>query len=736
MLTSVMVKPVHIRLKGCTPEPLVSYLKALGVLSALNGTNADIRGSWVDGNLVLTSPLGQEEICSYFLQDYSPAPIVSPWNGGSGFYAKDNQTAIQAIRASGAVRLQPYRNCLHAVDRVFHSVGLAREKRPEKEAKTNFLVRLRSQLPDEALAWLDASVVLSGDSPKFPPMLGTGGNDGRFDITNNFMQCLTQLFDVDSGTPNLKASEWLRHALFQTPAPGLIQQAIGQYSPGQVGGPNSTNGFDSKGSINPWDFVLMIEGALTFAAAAVRRGEQTEGGLASFPFTVSAIAAGSGTLGAGDATSRGELWMPLWSKPSNYEEVRVLLAEGRVALGEQPARNALDFVRAVHSLGGYRGIASYQRFSLLERSGMSYLATPLEHVRVSVNQSSHWIADLERNYWLRRLRKFTSNSDNARRFAVLNHRLENRLFMLAQRRPSPVDIQSLIALLGDIQQALSRSAKAQEDVPPVPQLPKRWLRAADDGSEAYRIAYALCSLQGIDKQPMPLRSQLYPIHHMNRNVWLDNARDIKSVESDPAIRAKLQLDSLKDLESLMIALLQTRLSIASRLGFADKPLMGYAGIDLDDLTYFLANDRTDSRIRELVFGFSLCQVTQSTEKRAGDGEVNAFFALCKLAITPNRMLRNLDLLRDDERLSQPNELISKLAVATSGQSKSAIELAWRRLRNSGITPIMPLRQLPELSGISTRRLAAALLIPLTFGAHSALANAVLSTGSERVDDAA
>ena len=41
-----------------------------------------------------------------------------------------------------------------------------------------------------ALHWLDATVALSGERLSFPQLLGTGGNDGRLDFTNNFMRRL------------------------------------------------------------------------------------------------------------------------------------------------------------------------------------------------------------------------------------------------------------------------------------------------------------------------------------------------------------------------------------------------------------------------------------------------------------------------------------------------------------------------------------------------------------------
>ena len=306
----------------------------------------------------------------------------------------------------------------------------------------------------------------------------------------------------DGGAAKPDSCTWLDLALLGKPAPGLIKQAIGQFAPGQVGGPNSITGYDNKGAINPWDFVLLIEGALPFAAAVVRRNEQGGEGVLSYPFTVRTIAAGSGNLGASDtASSRGELWMPLWSKPASYTEIRALLAEGRVALGTRPAKDALDFVRAVNRLGGYRGVDRFQRYGLLMRSGKAYLATPLEQVQITTDPKSEWIDELERNNWLPKFKKFTQDKNTPNRFTTLRYRLENSLFMLAKRKPSSGLMQMLLVLLGEIQSELAYSAKAQGSILPIPQLSKEWALAANDTSTAFRIACALAGLRGVDTKP-------------------------------------------------------------------------------------------------------------------------------------------------------------------------------------------------------------------------------------------
>ncbi len=727
----------EIVLTGCSPAPLAKYLKGLGILRISSALDPRIKAAWIGTDLRLTTNRSSDELRAYVLKEYAPTPVLAPWNGGSGFYKKDKRTSILAIKSSKSPRFASYRASLDKAERAFELEGLNRQGSPKNEAKTRLLSRLRGLLPDLALEWFDASIVLSGDTVKYPPLLGTGGNDGRLDFTNNFMQRLLELIDAASGEATAQSDGWLRLALFGELASNLVPQAIGQFSPGQVGGPNSTTGYDSKGNINPWDFVLMIEGALTFAAATVRRNAQSHEGVLSYPFTVRTTSAGSGALGAEDsASSRGELWMPLWSNPATYGEVRTLLSEGRVALGTRPAKDSLDFVRAVHRLGGYRGVDRFQRFGLLMRSGKAYLATPLECIQVTNNPGSGLIDEIERNGWFEKFRRFSRDDKTANRFAELCHRLENRIFALAQRRPKPADVQSLLMLLGDIQHSLSKSAGAQQHVPPVPQLSAHWMQSADDGSPSFRIARALAGLRGVGDQPLPVRSQLFPIHHVNQNEWLDKARKLKAIEKDPVLRIRLQIHSQRDLESDLIELLRMRLDLPARLDFADKPLNSSSGIDLADLATFLSDDRLDSHISSLLSALALCEHPKTENSSAGDGEIHAAFALCKLAVAPDHILHRLGRLPASEQLSAPPQLLSKLANDDPNQARQAVKIAWRRLRGSSLEPTMPFNQLPELVGIKPRRLAAALLIPLNFGTYSALVNAVLQTESDLIAEGA
>ncbi|MDZ7810553.1 MAG: hypothetical protein U5L11_11025, partial [Arhodomonas sp.] len=63
----------------------------------------------------------------------------------------------------------------------------------------------------------------------------------------------------------------------------------------------SISGFDAdKPLVNPWDFILMLEGALLFATAATKRLESAASSALSYPFTVRTTAAGTGSTAASD----------------------------------------------------------------------------------------------------------------------------------------------------------------------------------------------------------------------------------------------------------------------------------------------------------------------------------------------------------------------------------------------------------------------------------------------------
>lgn len=701
----------EITLAGCTATPLAGYLKAIGVLRLLSTNHPKTRGFWRGDQFVLRTPLDRAEIERFFLAVYEPTPLVAPWGARSGFYPgsseKTARDALGQIASSTTSRLAPFRSMIESVHDLLEQYGF--DEKASDEKKLELMRICRGDLPDRLLEWLDTCYILSGQDRRFPPLLGTGGNEGSGSYVSGFAQ------QVVACVINRAHDAALLTALFGVNAPGTaVDQTPGHFAPGASGGVNASVGFDDhKAQTNPWDYILALEGSVALAGAAVRRNAADTTGSFSCPFTVHATFAGSGSVGEGDANKpRGEMWLPLWSQPSSYAEVRNLMGEGRVVLGRRQARDGLDFVRALHHLGGYRGIRAFQRFGLLKRNGKSYFATPLSRVEVSQSPATRWLDELDTGGWLERFRRFANDTKAADRFKVLRKRLEDVLFDLAGKDPSKPQAQSLLILLGEIHSALATSTKAREAVQPLPRLTERWVSAADDRTAAFRIAKALAGLCGTKAEPLPLRAQLFPMQRHIRK-WLT-----------PDSREKYRVcdGSRGRIVDVLPALLARRLWLAEMLEL-DKPLDSQAGATLDDIALFLRDGSMDDRIAGLLPGLSLCDIPQDSGHAAGEGAVPAAFALLKLNLVPDRVMHSLGVLPEGMPLPVSPNMLAQLAAGSHGSR--AVAAAWRRLHGSGLAPIFSPRNVPSLAGVDPKRAAAALLIPLRYGAIRQLANAVL-----------
>ncbi len=688
----------EILLKGCAPAPLAHYLKALGILRlvAEDAEHGDpqARGCWRGEHFVLESGLDEAGLLEFFLEHYRPTPIVAPWNGASGFYPKDNKAGIVTLGGSSAERFGPYRAVIETASQVVLAMGLSES--PKDNAKQRLIATLRNCLPDHALQWLDAAVLVTADL-RYPPLLGTGGNDGHLDFTNNHMQRLSELFDAATGKPSPGAPDLLDQALFGAPAAGLMNRAIGQFAPGPAGGPNSTLGFDGGARINPWDFVLMLEGAMLFAAAATRKWEQTGPGLLAYPFTVKSTGAGSGNLaGADEGNARSEIWLPLWEAMTSLAELRHLLAEGRASLGRRSARDGLDFARSVATLGVDRGIGAFQRSAFLMRSGKAYLATPLGRFVVQRNPQADLISDLDRYEWLDRLRRFARGDVAPNRVRSLVRRLEDALFALT-RQAGASPVQEILCLLGELHLTLADSAKGREAVRPVARLSLQWVLKADDGSPAFRITAALA---GIHAKRLPMRAHVLPID--DGGSWLapGDARRALTVWASASLTRNL------------IAIQRRRLIEASREGQERKPFDSRLPVNLADVAAFLIDPGMDAAIARLLPGLVLCELPEAlpSVEPATAAPIPAAYAVLRALFTPDRTLSRLGLLPDGTGLPLPAEVPALLAA---GQTGRAVEIAWRRLRASGF-PLPKAGRPPHWAGTDPQRLAATLTLPLAF----------------------
>ena len=697
-------------LHGCTPEPLMSYLKALGILRLVaEQADCEVHGTWRDGIFVVSSGLDEDGLIQFFLEGYRPTPIAAPWAGGSGFFGQDNRKAVDAIATSANPRLQDYRAL---IGRVRSILKVERQTgKPSNEVKERLLRYYRRELPDDFVTWMDCALVLQEAGQAYPPLLGTGGNDGRLDFTQNFMQRIVDL-GLHQLRLNPQARRWLRHTLLGEPVASLMNVAVGQFDPGRAGGPNATQGMDGNSFVNPWDFMLMIEGALLLAGAVARRKGAAQRDKAVFPFTVRPSSVGFGSTADADTVNiRGEIWLPIWTNFASVAELRLVFAEGRAEIAGRQCRDGVDFARAVAGLGVDRGITSFVRFGFLKRSGKAYLAAPLGRFEVRAQVKVDLIQQIDR--WLDQFRQACRGDTTPPRFAVAMRRIDAAILDFC-RYGGKRYMAEILCALGNAERQLAYGESFRKTdrrtIDPVPPLSPDWIIACDDGSAEYRLALSLASIRG-DRTHLveDIRGNLEPVERRrSRWIWAEGNRTIVWAGAD--------------LCRNLIAVLTRRVMDAGRAGLEDLPLDGRVNASLIDVSTFLSGDTDDRRIEELLWGLSLIDSEQ--EWRQAARQLTApprdtlrlpyAYALLKLLFLPH----GLPWPSGGDRITiKPEpEILGRLRAA---DVNGACVIAGRRLWAAGLVP-MPgptsggmQRYISVGSHLPSVRLTAALLFPIS-----------------------
>lgn len=689
----------QILLQGCQSNPLMGYLKGLGVLRLVaEQVDATAACRWTDNGLELSTELDETALIQFFINSYQPTPVITPWSGGSGYYPKDSKTALQTIVSSKTVRFDAYRDAISIAQQQVKAAEL-NESPKDSSVKNKLLNTLRAELSDKALDWLDAALSLSGDGQKYPPLLGTGGNDGRLDFTHNFMKCLTVLIEPD-GTANSTSENTLRQALFDTPAPYIKRGAIGQFAPAAAGSPNGTTGFVSSFAASPWDYILMIEGAMLFASAAVRRLESNIRGGLSFPFTTRTVGAGSGAAHASDEkNSRAEIWLPLWSSTSQLNELKQMFSEGRVTLGRHNPRDGLEFARAVSQLGNARGIHAFERYAFLMRAGKAYVATPVGRFDVPTKPNDNLLRELDYNHWLGSFNAACRDKHAPTRLHRLQAPLRDQMFALTQSNEHDIAqcCQAILQQLGEIERYAARSPAFQENVPPAPQLSDKWSGCAEDDSNEYQIAAAVASLHSQHK--LFTRQLMAPVEGKGWGTG-KNTRDLCWQHPDAAHSMSRALD---------------RLSLhAQQHNDPEHGLNSYRSCQLSPIAAWLRNECDDERIHRLVPGLALCRSHRPDRKLDNEVLLPPAYCVLKLLFCGNAQMYRVGLLSTSIVLPNPRPILRLLQAQ---DTRRALTLAQRRLRIAGLA----VPNSTYHNGIELERLISALLIPITDSALRALA---------------
>ena len=282
----------EIVLKGCTPEPLMNYLKALGILRLVSEQkDPNAQGCWREGSFVLRSSLDESGLIDFLINEYKPTPILVPWSGNDFFGVdpmgktgpyKETPTSteiIEAFLATKNARFEEYRrSILCALDCLVKTGIKDKSGMEDTKKKAQFLSLYRSCAPEKVVEWIDTCAVLTDEKAMFSSMLGSGGgSDGNAHFSENFMK---NLWDVlpDFDDQHVKLSPLslptLRSTLFGELCSALIpKRTSALFNPGAVGGPNAGYGFNRISLGNPWSIILCLEGTIFLAGCLARRGK-------------------------------------------------------------------------------------------------------------------------------------------------------------------------------------------------------------------------------------------------------------------------------------------------------------------------------------------------------------------------------------------------------------------------------------------------------------------------------
>ncbi len=697
----------EVLLTGCRPGSVGTYLGAIGVLR-LVAEQADpgALGWWEEERFVLVSRLSEADLISFFTEQYAPTPIIAPWNKDSGFY-RGNSPLDPLVRSTD-VRLAAYRDAIATARTVLGEFGW-RDAPGKDDEKVRFVAVLRSRLPEPCVRWLDAVGILAGDDPRWAPLFIAGGADGRTEFTGIFARCLTEALGLDSASRRRKGAQSsgaLRAALFgdQVPRATIIATG-GLLHPSSVDAPNAAPGFVGKKRLNPWGYVLSVEGALLLAGAVSRRFGLAVPPRAVFPFTVDA--AGAGYAGAGDEPSRGELWLPLWRRPIGVVELAHLFREARAEWRGRPVETAIDMARAIVSLGVDRGLSDFVRFGIQARHGRGHLAVALGRLPVRARPHVELLAELDEFMTsLRRMTRPGSRSTGGETLRRAVRRIETAMLQYAALGGRARLLEVLLAASQAELTVARRPGLRPRGFPrPLGGLSPRWVAACDDGTAEFELASAVASLRPSAgaKGPAELRSHLEPTVHAGRR-W----------ESDELLHAVVWTgrDVIRDLGEV----LERRVIDAEREG-TDPGLDGHLRASLRNIAALLEGDVDAVRLARLVEALALIDWSAAGEVRPVSprawsrppGTVPDAYAITKLALL-GRSIR----LGGQEIEVRPD--LTTLGLLQAGDVWGATVRAARRLRAAGLNP----RGFRRLRGTAPaapnpvlgRRLLAALLVPV------------------------
>jgi CRISPR-associated protein Csx17 len=397
----------------------------------------------------------QTELVDQILASYEAMVAFNPWNKSSGIELNKKTGelsyvgSIAKIANSESWRTEAIRELLpefkELIDRF--KIGETTFSYPEKVEKLKFIEQCLSRISNtEWREWTDATIILmqvtnkegaTSIKPKYPALLGSGGNFGAVDIAENYYSAVAILFDPQTGEPAANAAACLTKAIFGIDSVEVTEskevKALHLF-PRQdykldfalsKNNDHAPSGGSSATTVNPALLLLASEGLSTFSGqtSTINGGADSDTGkavgrtLARYSLAVATNGASTDLVSLDERKSfTEEYFLPLWTEPRTYQRLKIRLFESPLANEEQfylprQINDGTDFIQALQEWAVENRIAGkFARYAMLPRKGQSNFAVMLEVVNVGGDaQRLDLAADLDE---YRRNIRFFAKSDN------------------------------------------------------------------------------------------------------------------------------------------------------------------------------------------------------------------------------------------------------------------------------------------------------------------------------------
>ncbi len=227
------------------------------------------------------------------------------------------------------------------------------------------LEEMRSTLPPAVVESLDAVLTAkAGSRPVNNPLflnrgMGEGGNDEMF-------RQFWVLYLKFHGAPK---DQLCASSLMGESSDCKLPDELGfPFFPDAIKSYNQGGGWvQNSFKFNPLDYVLAMEGAFALRGSVARQLGASSKRFAAFPFIFET--GDTLTDGKDIKAAAAALWLPIWTRPTNFQELSSFTADAQARLPKKEVRFSAELTRALYSQGVDAGFTGWQEFRFKLKSG-------------------------------------------------------------------------------------------------------------------------------------------------------------------------------------------------------------------------------------------------------------------------------------------------------------------------------------------------------------------------------